>query len=142
LRRPLSCGGPRATAQFAPLPYIRPWVCKPVRLIQPTTICRVGSEMCTGKRQLNFCLAGNVNCLERGADLHMAQLMPLPLIVTCFSKIQIGSTFLVAAQPGSPGQRTVKRACVCCVYTFSCITSKTQHRCRVPIIKTNSLANW
>jgi len=33
--------------------------------------------------------------LERGADLHMAQLMPLPLTVSCFSKIQIGFTFLV-----------------------------------------------
>ena len=55
-----------------------------------------------------------VICLERGADLHMAQLMPLPLTVSCFSKIQIGSTFLVPAHPGSPGQRDVKRVCVCC----------------------------
>ena len=31
-----------------------------------------------------------VNCLEQGAELHMAQLMPLPLTVSCFSKIQIG----------------------------------------------------
>ena len=38
-----------------------------------------------------------VICLERGADLHMAQLMPLPLTVSCFSKIQIGFTFLVLA---------------------------------------------
>ena len=53
-----------------------------------------------------------VICLERGADLHMAQLMPLPLTVSCFSKIQIGSTFLVPAHPGSPGQRAVKRVCV------------------------------
>jgi len=37
------------------------------------------------------------------ADLHMAQLMPLPLTVSCFSKIQIGFTFLVLAHPGSPG---------------------------------------
>jgi len=37
--------------------------------------------------------AGVVVCLERGADLHMAQLMPLPLTVCCFSKIQIGFTF-------------------------------------------------
>jgi len=44
-----------------------------------------------------------------GADLHMAQLMPLPLTVSCFSKIQIGFTFLVPAHPGSPGQRVVKR---------------------------------
>jgi len=43
--------------------------------------------------------AGMVICLELGADLHMAQLMPLPLTVSCFSKIQIGFTFLV---PGSP----------------------------------------
>jgi len=54
-----------------------------------------------------------VICLERGADLHMAQLMPLPLTVSCFSNIQIGFTFLVPAHPGSPGQRAVKRLCVC-----------------------------
>ena len=54
-----------------------------------------------------------VICLERGADLHMAQLMPLPLTVSCFSKIQIGFTFLVPAYVGSPGQRAVKRVCVC-----------------------------
>ena len=46
--------------------------------------------------------AGVVICLERGADLLMAQLMPLPLTVSCFSKIQIGFTFLVPAHPGSP----------------------------------------
>ena len=51
--------------------------------------------------------------LERGADLHMAQLMPLPLTVSCFSKIQIGFTFLVPAHLGGPGKRAVKRACVC-----------------------------
>jgi len=45
-----------------------------------------------------------VICLERGADLHTAQLMPLPLIDSCFSKIQIGFTFLVPADPGSPGK--------------------------------------
>jgi len=57
--------------------------------------------------------AGMVVCLELGADLHMAQLMPLPLTVSCFSKIQIGCTFLVPAHPGSPGKRAVKRVCVC-----------------------------
>ena len=45
-----------------------------------------------------------VICLERGADLHMAQLMPLPLTVSCFSKIQIGFTFLVPADLGRPGK--------------------------------------
>jgi len=57
--------------------------------------------------------AGMVISLERGADLHIAQLMPLPLTVSCFSKIQIGFTFLVPAHPGSHGQRAVKRMCVC-----------------------------
>ena len=54
-----------------------------------------------------------VICLERGAHLHMAHLMPLPLTVSCFSKIQIGFTFLVPAHPGSPRQRAVKQVCVC-----------------------------
>ena len=54
-----------------------------------------------------------VICLEQGADLHMAQLMPLPLTVSFFSKIQIGFTFLVPAHLGSPGQRAVKQVCVC-----------------------------
>jgi len=59
--------------------------------------------------------AGMVICLERGADLHMAQLMPLPLTVSCFVKLQISFTFLVPAYRGSPRQRAVKRACVCVV---------------------------
>ena len=52
-----------------------------------------------------------VICLERSADLHTVQLKPLTLIVSCFSKIQIGFTFLIEAHPGSPGQRAVKRVC-------------------------------
>ena len=59
-----------------------------------------------------------VICLERGADLHMVKLMLLPLTVSCFSKIQIGFTFLVLAHPGNPGKRAVKRVCVCV-----CVTS-------------------
>ena len=54
-----------------------------------------------------------VICLERGADLHMAQLMPLPLTVSSFSKIHTDFTFLVPAYLGSFGQRAVKRVCVC-----------------------------
>jgi len=50
--------------------------------------------------------------------LAYAQLMPLPLSVSCFSKIQIGFTFLVPAHPGSPGKRAVKRVCVC---VFLCL---------------------
>jgi len=71
------------------------------------------------KQQLNYTLiinnewwgAGVVICLKRGADLHMAQLMPLPLTVSCSVKIQIGFTFLVPAHPGNPGQRAVKHVC-------------------------------
>ena len=55
-----------------------------------------------------------VICLERGADLHMAELMPLPLTISCFSKIHIGFTFLVPAHPGSPGKRAVN-GCVCTI---------------------------
>jgi len=60
--------------------------------------------------------AGVVICLKRGADLHMAQLMPLPLTAYCFSKIQIGFSFLVPAHLGSPGQRAVNRVCYMCQY--------------------------
>ena len=42
----------------------------------------------------------------------MAQLMPLPLTVSCFSEIQIGFTLLVPAHPGSAGKRAIKRGCV------------------------------
>jgi len=56
--------------------------------------------------------AGVVICLEQGADLHTAQLMPLPLAVSCSSKIHIGFTFLVPADLGRPGKRDVKRVCV------------------------------
>ena len=63
-------------------------------------------------KKLEWWAAGLVICLEQVADLHMAQLMPLPLTVSCFSKIQIGFTFLVPAHPSSPGQRAVKWLCV------------------------------
>jgi len=81
--------------------------------------------------------AGVVICLERGADLHMTQLMPLPLTVSCFSKVQIGFTFLVPADLGSPGQRAVKRVCVCvcvCVCVGVCVTHARSHEERS--------ANW
>jgi len=42
-------------------------------------------------------------------DLHTAQLMPLPLTVSCFSKILVGFIFLVPAHPGRPRKRAVKR---------------------------------
>ena len=56
--------------------------------------------------------AGMVVCLERGAVLHMAQLMPL-----------VGPTFLVPAHLGSHGKRAVKRVCVC-VCVFVCVDNR------------------
>jgi len=70
-----------------------------------------------------------VICLELGADLHTAQLMPLPLTVSCFSKIQIGFAFLVPAHPGSPGQRAAER-CVC-VCVRACVDGSHSVTCVV-----------
>ena len=64
-----------------------------------------------------------VICLERGADLHMAQLMPLPLTVSCFSKIQIGFTFQVA-HLGSPGKGPLN-VCVC---VCTCVCELSRHK--------------
>ena len=58
-----------------------------------------------------------VKALKRVANLHMSQLMPLPLTVSCFRKIQIGFTFLVPAVLGSPGKRVVKRVRVYAGYS-------------------------
>jgi len=69
---------------------------------------------------------GHPACKKLSGGVHMAQLMPLPLTVSCFSKIQIGFTFLVPVYPGSPGQRAVKRVCMyvgrCFVYYCRCWT--------------------
>ena len=57
----------------------------------------------------------------------MAQLMPLPLTVSCFSKIQIGFTFLAPAHLGNPGQRAVKRVCVCVLFLTARPQRKQMH---------------
>ena len=67
-----------------------------------------------------------VVCLELGADLHIAQLMPLPLTVSCFSKVQIGFTFLVPAHPGSPGKSAFKQVVCVCVCVCVCVTCSFQ----------------
>jgi len=67
-------------------------------------------------KKLEWLGADVVVYLEQGADLHMAQLMPLPLTVFCFSKIQIGFTFLVPARPGSPGKGPLTGVCVYSVF--------------------------
>jgi len=67
---------------------------------------------------------GVVICLGRGANLHTAHLMPLPLAVSCFSKIQIGLTFLVLAQPDSPGQNPEGHRTVVVVVVVVVVVSK------------------
>ena len=59
--------------------------------------------------------AGMVICLERGADSHMAQLMPLPFTVSCFSKIQIAFTFLAPDHLGGSGKGPLNRCVRVCV---------------------------
>ena len=71
-----------------------------------------GGVMCNTDIAHTYGSDGVVICLEQGADLHMAQLMLLPLTVSGFSKIRIGFTFLVPANLGSPGKRAVKWVCV------------------------------
>ena len=67
-----------------------------------------------------------VICLELNADLHMAQLMPLPLTVSCFSKIQIGFTFLVPAHPDSPRKVAIKQVCACVCYECGTFTHSSE----------------
>jgi len=64
--------------------------------------------------------AGMAICLGQGVDLHMAQLMPLPLTVSCFSKIQISSGTGSPSNPGQNPEGCKKEVCVCvCVCTVA-----------------------
>jgi len=91
-----------------------------------------------------------VICMQRGADLHMFQLMPMPLTVSCFSKIQIGFAFLVPAHLGSPGKRAIKRVCVCaCVRACAraCMRARRARACVYlprfqPLISLLTGVNW
>jgi len=82
-----------------------------VKRITPSVLwcCWLGGRKGIGPEWLG---AGILICLERGADIHMAQLMPLSLTVSCFSKIQICFTFLVPAHLRSPGKGPLN-GCVC-----------------------------
>jgi len=60
-------------------------------------------------------------CLERGADLQMSQLMPLPLTLSRFSRIQVGFTFLVPAYPGSPGKGPLNVYVCACACACVCV---------------------
>ena len=85
---------------------------------------RRAARRASGLKKNEWWGAGVVSCLERGADLHMAQLLPLPLTVSCFTEIRIGFTFLVPFYSGSPGQWAVKRVCMCVL-----ISRKTTNVC-------------
>ena len=69
-----------------------------------------------------------VICLEWGAGLYMAQLMPLPHTVSCFTKIEIGFTFLVVAHPGSPGKKRPLNVCMCVCVVAHPVVLENIHR--------------
>ena len=74
------------------------------------------------------------------SKVHMAQLMPLPLTVSCFSKIQIGFTFLVPAHLGSPKKGPLN-GCVCvCVWWLTTAAAQWCHRysCTCSVLRNSS----
>jgi len=79
----------------------------------PSVLCSCWLDGRKGIRPVKKLSGGVMEWLSVWSAVHTAQLMPLPLTVSCFSKIQIGFTFLVQADPGNPGQRAIKRVCVC-----------------------------
>jgi len=84
-------------------------------------------------KKLEWWGAGMVICLERGADLHMVQQMPLLLTVCCSSKIQIGFTFLVPAHLRSPTKGPLN-VCVCvrvCVRVRVCVNWHVETYCGI-----------
>jgi len=75
--------------------------------------------------------ASMVICLERGADLHMAQLMPLPLTVSLLQQNPDWFSFLIQAHPGSP-EKGPLNVCVCvracaCVLIYHLLISTVVH---------------
>jgi len=77
------------------------------------------------EKKLEWWGAGVVICQERDADLYMAQLMPLPLTVSCFSKIQIGLPFWYRLTQVVP-EKGPLNGCVC-VYTIKITVALTRN---------------
>ena len=95
--------------------YLLAYLCMLVVVFLPSVLwrCWLGGRKVTRPVKTEWWGAGMVFCLEWFADMHMAQLMPLPVTVSCYSKIQTGFAFLVPADLGSPGKSAVKWVCVC-----------------------------
>jgi len=89
-----------------------------------------------------------VICLERGADLHIAQLMPLPLTVSCFSKIRIGLPFWFWLTRIVPDKGLLNgRVCVCvCVRARArvraCVSCVRACVCTVPVLNRLVGRSW
>ena len=91
---------------------IGPWQLLALR--ENETAMDVSSAVCTCDLRI-----GVLAWLSDWSEMRTCIWLPLPLTVSCFSKIQIGFTSLVPAHPSSPGQRAVKRVCVCvCVLSL------------------------
>jgi len=86
--------------------------------------------------------AGMVICLQRGADLHMAQLMSLPFTVSCFIKIQIGFTFLVPAKQGSPGKGPLNVCVYYMLFALSAFTLLAGRQEEHPACKNRAMRCW
>jgi len=91
------------TGSHLSLPYLWPFDLRISACQGPAVNCWLGNRKGILPVKTEWWGAGTVFCLEQGADLHMFQLMSLPLTVSCFSKILISFTFLVPAHPGNPG---------------------------------------
>jgi len=62
--------------------------------------------------------SGVLICLVQGADLHMAQLMPLPIIVFCSSKSRLVLPFWYWFTLVVPGKAPLNGCCCCYVVFF------------------------
>ena len=94
-----------------------------ISMSPPPMSWAAGGIMFLGCASVSVCWRGYLSGARCRLAYGPAQLMPLPLTVSCFSKIQIGFTFLVLAHPGSPGKRAVKRVRVC-VSVRACVAGR------------------
>jgi len=60
-----------------------------------------------------------VICLGQGTDLHMAQLMPLPLTISCSNKSRLVLSFWYQLTWIVPDKGLLTGSCCCCLWPFS-----------------------